>query len=450
MTPSFVFVVYFTLLRLSSQSDRHIGYCDKLITDDAIKSLYLPEALSLPLGKAFLAKNYGIAFFVNVTNSTLAKAYTYPYTISVKICSIPDEVAQKLFLTQDHTAACNVTLWGRIVGIEILPFSQITKRNSGRNICSWEVVLPVNAAFGDYFVEIMTIWTNALIDPDMDRRGNHTLNNGLTVHLGGIGSVRNRSGEVPNTSDIRLNDGDPERTYSHVFGSPFFLPKYGQLSNSNSLPPPNRCVSGNMTGRWVYEPYCEKFNRAYLDIPTGHECWQTDETYQGHNVVVPVRSRRDYMVWRPYNCTLNSYRHSPKSVTPPDAARCLTKAGIGLIAGFGDSIGLEQDEYFKMLVGGISWSNASAPSPTNLRGFLVCNGWKNNFHWIDDHEKLRNCISRSVQERLIRTKSLLRTVVVITNFNIHHGQWKFSLNEVKFHMTAQMLAFKKLLSLIHI
>ena len=444
MAPTFI-VVYFTILGLSLQSDGEIEYCDQFITDEAIRSLYLPEALSLPLGKSFLAKKYGIVFFVNISYSTLAKGdHTYPRTIDVNICSISNEVVSKFLLTKVHTAACNVTLWGRLVGVEILPFAQITRKHSRRNICSWEFLLPINAAYGDYYVEIMTIWTNAMIDPDLARRGNHTLNNGFTVHLGGIGTVRNRSGEIPNKSDIRLNDGDPERSYSHVYGSPFYLHRFGQLSYSHSPPLSHRCTSGNMTGRWVYEPYCEKFNRSYSDIPTGHECWQTDETYQGHNVVVPVRSRREYMVWRPYNCTLNSYAHSPNSTAPSEAARCLTDAGVGLIAGFGDSIGIEQEDHFKALVGGIIWSNTSAPFPSHLRGFLVCNSWRHNLHWIDEREKLRNCIARSVQERLIRTHSRLRTVVLITNFNIHHGQWKFSLDEVKFHMTAQMLTYKKL------
>jgi len=253
--------------------------------------------------------------------------------------------------------------------------------------------------------------------------------------------MRNRSDEPPNTLDIRLNDGDDERNAAHVFGSPTRVTVVGKsLAKSPTL----RCRYGNMTGRWVYSQACSTFN--YSDAsripPVGHECWQTDGAYQGHNIPVLVKSRKLNYVWRPYECMLNHYIIEEKSRQPP-AARCLSDAKIGLLAGFGDSLGAEQNFYLRQLLGEESdgsWSSIwpmNQPNSLEERGYIICDRSKQNTMWLDDHESLVLCILSAIEEKLSNRRQF-SNIVIVTNFMIHHAQWRLSLEEIEFHLGIQM------------
>ena len=416
---------------LSSQGDGS-DTCPAEVIATITKVLSLPAALSLPLGQAYIASRFNCALRIIKVEKVIFSTSEI-LRLNVVVCKI-----NKLDMTSQ---VCNITLWGRLVGPEILSTKLISlERTYSEGLpCYWKVEFPAFEVAGEYKVELRSIWFNALVDPEANKRGVHTSNDGKVVHLGGIGSMRNRSYEPPNLNDIRLNDGDPEREASHIFGSPFQVSVIKNISSSSSrkssLP---LCTTGATEGRWVFEPAC---NVSVSSYPIGHECWQTDGTYQGHNIAAPVRTRSLGMVWRPYDCRLTHFAHNTSTtvhgLTP--AARALLAAKIGIVAGFGDSLGIEQAEYFKALVNGSKWSNGSKAST----GWLECDHWQRNHHWLHDHENLIKCINKQVS-KLLKLNSLLTTVVLVTNFNIHHGQWKMTLEEVESHLQRQSSAYKHL------
>lgn len=313
----------------------------------------------------------------------------------------------------------------------------------------------------------MTIWLNSHIEPEVDKRGFHGTNSGKVIHLGGIGSLRNRTSEPINVHDIRLNDGDPERQAAHVYNSPI---RINILANNDTrvelsdkdLP---LCTSGEARGRWridltcaVYKSNNNKNSNISLIIPKGHRCAQTDIAYQGDGYPAPVSSKIPNLIWTPTDCQLRDFYgdiveangtiSGTKIITYSKASHCLSTAHIGVITGFGDSLGNELRDSLVELIGGRSWplhTNNRTSSPV-ASGWIECDVFRVPLHWMSEFKMLIQCLNYQI-EKLLRIKRIspdTNTVVLVTNFMIQHAAWKLTLNETEYYMSRQQDIYSNL------
>lgn len=272
---------------------------------------------------------------------------------------------------------------------------------------------------------------------------------------------------------------------------------------------PRICTRGDEPGRWMYEPYCE-FNvtteAVWGHFADGQVCRHAlNPVYD--NWDFDFHSRTRYHVWRPYNCTLIPYRAN--AYVFPNQTYCdyisylirstvdqrakekaistsslgsnvwsieplltnngfnegtlvklksllawgLRSAGMGLIAGFGDSLGEEQRDNVEYTLGSLSWGSNNA---------LVCRGSpREKLHQLvhaSDDFPLVSCVERMVNEKqlhggdsiplfldadieanpvlkthynLTSLTAPIKSVVLVTNFMSQHSVWIHTMKEIE-------------------
>jgi hypothetical protein len=118
-------------------------------------------------------------------------------------------------------------------------------------------------------------------------------------------------------------------------------------------------VNNMMDGRWVQETSCDEFakggNPSYETTPVGHVCMHALPVYS-KGVPWQYDKRNKNMVWKPYNCNLrqfllNEKEHENEDTIPSSLAHSLRSAGVGMLAGFGDSLGDEQRDNILGMMG---------------------------------------------------------------------------------------------------
>jgi hypothetical protein len=265
-------------------------------------------------------------------------------------------------------------------------------------------------------------------------------------------------------------------------------------------------------GRWVRVQECEEHNSHFSKeqetffsrFNAGHVCQHAETTREGN---VPHRLRG--LIWKPWSCNIvqldtvdmkvdiavahqlqpsvfcdivntmdgsstsdtlyfskaadNYFKsvalkggvnasnvNTSVSLSNP-LSLCLRSAGIGLIAGFGDSLGIEQLDNFQNLLSNVPhWSDEG--HRLNCIGSV-----KNHLHFIKNGPALAKCIEDAAVEMLNReprislfrnypgatkpsneslastvaTSVPVKTVVLITNFMAQHIGMKFPIAEIE-------------------
>ena len=148
------------------------------------------------------------------------------------------------------------------------------------------------------------------------------------------------------------------------------------------------------------------------------------------------------MEWKPNGCRLRYFDKAATLNSPSSATKCLVESKVGILAGFGDSLGNEQVHNMRALLGGgLTWS-----LPLDFlgreKGYLVCDHWKYNYHLLEDQITLIACMRKHIRDKIIATRSSMKNIVLVTNFNIHHAFFNLSLASAVKHMHAQQLQYK--------
>jgi hypothetical protein len=248
-----------------------------------------------------------------------------------------------------------------------------------------------------------------------------------------------------NLKEIRLlRYGNDKRPYSMIYN----LPRY-MLITSNEISAKDfqhqrqlelpLCTTGDMPGRWVYEPTCDKYDQdwgtgKYADV--GSECTHSSTVY----FYAEIKDRARSMVWRPYKCRLahhaicskddnncilqNKFKeeqYDTQRNTYSSLLHCMKSKGIGFIAGFGDSLGDEQYRNIVSLLG------LNGKTGRRFRGYSIeCRGGSGevtisfkNIHRMSVVGKLTTCVEDTVK-KIPSVMSNISTVVLVTNFMASH------------------------------
>ena len=458
------------------------GKCPQDVNDHIDALLSIPKSLSLPLGRAFVAYEFGKALImdsirVNETEYMSSSTVKIPYdsggekqviTIVVSACEL-ENPRKKLAGSLD---ICKVSLYARIFGPEVIA-SEATGRMNG--VCMWtfRFEVPTSLPLGDYTIEALSMWINESDEPDQhirDRDLESRANDGSVIHLGGMGTHpyhlyngthlyhnfhgylvqgnsrsvylmfngtrrpfhsfgdlidlgyesveifrvpetflrlfpvgeklssadKNATADNMNTKNLHKNDFVKslirkinDKVVFNVDDEPrreaciFRLPKISITADKGTTAtvPTNdrpKCRGSDSSyGRWVVDSSCAAFSSPQAEavfetIPVGHKCQQSIPVY-AKGMPLFFKNFLRYLVWRPYNCMLTQYKlkMSVNSKTnqfdesgigdyniPSSLAHSLRLAGVGFIAGFGDSLGDEQrDNIISLLNRNYEWSS---------------------------------------------------------------------------------------------
>eukprot|EP01041_Mallomonas_annulata_P016530 gene16530-34447_t len=167
------FLLQLSLILAALAKEYALEKCGKDIHKDLSATFKKKNAMILPLGRAYIAGSYGVALKVNasiLSDHILEDNKDAALVYAVTICAV-----SKTFVTEKNgintsSSACNVSLWGRYIGPEILPaeisfipgkipqLSTSRMVTSGMNMCSWSVKFPAPQIPGSYKFEVLAIW----------------------------------------------------------------------------------------------------------------------------------------------------------------------------------------------------------------------------------------------------------------------------------------------------
>eukprot|EP01041_Mallomonas_annulata_P004414 gene4414-8789_t len=262
-----------------------------------------------------------------------------------------------------------------------------------------------------------------------------------------------------NLKEIRLWRYDnPMRPFSFIYNLPKSITVNKNNVSKNFIKPIDQsllplCTSGENAGRWVKEPLCDVYEQNWgtgLMADLGSECAHSSTVY----FYFEIKNRSTSMVWRPHKCRLTHHavcgqqdvacaarngmtiKHLDESKGLYLSAKaCLAARGIGVIAGFGDSLGDEQ------------WRNVATAIGQDVKFFehsnshgLVCRGGDGslkNFHRMSNLVKLPRCVEESAHKMIAKTPQA-NTIILVTNFMIAHLlSGKEDMNEIKYLLQKQ-------------
>ena len=164
-----------------------------------------------------------------------------------------------------------------------------------------------------------------------------------------------------------LTVDSPSRTHAAVFYSTPHLEIKGNGSSSSSSSSSvyggskqaSTCSNDNaMLGRWIKDSSCSQFvsdshpEPVFESVPVGHICRHSIPVY-AKSMPWFYSNRAKNLVWRPYECELKLFpldsphpsvndTQDTKTIYPSTLQHAMRQAGVGLFAGFGDSLGDEQ------------------------------------------------------------------------------------------------------------
>lgn len=272
-------------------------------------------------------------------------------------------------------------------------------------------------------------------------------------------------------------------------------------------------------GYWRQDPVCEPIQSLYLQRTNqmiGHECLHhVQPVYSQISVDFQIRKGHSF-IWKPANCNMIQHRiniiidpklsfcdnlrkfvrNPVKDIEDPTAALlketeplhfteplpaipsplfytksvaqfALRKAGVGLLAGFGDSVGDELRDNTVQLLGGGEWNNGNGITCQNGRNKihrLIPDEFPNSSPLVDcismvadsmpltiplfqEYEKvvfddyfIKNPDNLSEEEKeklksnfLIQSNETIpvKSVVLVTNFMCQHSVWIHTLTEIE-------------------
>lgn len=217
-----------------------------------------------------------------------------------------------------------------------------------------------------------------------------------------------------------------------------------------------------MLGRWIKDQNCSRFVAIHPEpvmesVPVGHTCRHSMPVY-AKSMPWFYSNRAKNMIWRPYDCALKAFpldssytsEEGDKGTTifPSTLQHAMRLAGIGLLAGFGDSLGDEQrDDILGLMKGDYEWAPGYG---------ISCQNNKNRLHRLQEHSLLIKCIDNAVMnleasiplypqkkssmfshpiittnQNLLSMKIPVKQVVLFTNFMSQHSVWTMTLPEIE-------------------
>ena len=467
----FVFMVFTPLRPVNTAvtTSSISSSCDESIREEVSKLLKDPKALSLPYARAFIAREFDKALYLDYVSyadgkSTTGKDMkalkvppaTAELTIHVKTCDLMFEQTTNLSFVSSMDI-CKVSLLARLIGSSVIATEASGSKTIG-NDCEWRLTFSGKSFErlepGAYTLETIIMWINESDEPSSHVRARDKesrMNDGSVIHLGGMGTfpfhavnatrryhdftgyllqghtksvylITSRDekrafasfnallelgyGEieilrVPETflslftsgrdiveadkKDIGesimktrsihhtkaardliavinehtvLTVDSPSRAQAMVFFAELKIEitdgrnLYSEGGNKQTL------CSGRdaMLGRWIKDQNCSRFVAIHPEpvmesVPVGHTCRHSMPVY-AKSMPWFYSNRAKNMIWRPYDCALKAFpldssytsEEGDKGTTifPSTLQHAMRLAGIGLLAGFGDSLGDEQ------------------------------------------------------------------------------------------------------------
>jgi len=130
-------------------------------------------------------------------------------------------------------------------------------------------------------------------------------------------------------------------------------------------------------------------------------------------------------------------------------ALCLQSAGVGLLAGFGDSLGSEMEANLLQLLG--------PETPPHWDWMGCANSGRQKLHRLrvesaEEPSSLASCIEETVAQRLSllnntssnTTAFRFEEVLLVTNFMSQHSVWLMTLADIRRHLLLQALQHQRL------
>ena len=443
--------------------------CDESIQQEVSRLLEDPKALSLPYARAFLAREFDKALYLDYITYPNGKLASGKDTKLLEIPSIATELRIHVstcdLMIQQTTSSpamssmdiCKVSLYARLVGASIIATEAVGSRTVG-NHCEWNLVFKGKSFerlwTGAYNLETIIMWINESDEPSSHIRARDKesrMNDGSVIHLGGLGThpfhavnathkYHNFTGyllqghsksvylitsreekrafanfnallelgygeieifRVPETflslftSGKDLVEADKNdfgestmktRSIHHTSAAKALISKINEhtvltvdnLARAQALvffnvptieikdggkvdenEDRNQSCSGGdaMHGRWIKYESCSQFMTSsqpepvFESVPIGHVCRHSIPVY-AKSLPWFYSNRAKSMIWKPYDCNLKTFPlDSPysyddniknRTIFPSTLQHAMRLAGIGLLAGFGDSLGDEQ------------------------------------------------------------------------------------------------------------
>ena len=440
--------------------------CDESIRQDVSRLLEDPKALSLPYGRAFLAREFDKALYLDYISHPNGKLTSTRDTQMLEIPSMATEITVHVstcdLLIETATSSsvvssmdiCKVSLYARLVGASVIATEAIGSKTNASH-CEWKLVFNGKnfgrLKSGTYDLETIIMWINESDEPSSHIRARDKesrMNDGSVIHLGGLGThpfhavnathkYHNFTGyllqghsksvylitsrdekrafanynallslgygeieilRVPETflslfisgkdlveadkysfgesvmktrsihhasatKDLisKINEhtvltvDSPSRAQAAVFSN---IPTIEIKGSNNGDSHQFKCSGGDaMHGRWIKDLNCSRFATSSQSepisesVPIGHVCRHSLPVY-AKSMPWIYSNRAKSMIWRPYDCNLRAFPlDSPyfsddgiknTTIFPSTLQHAMRLAGIGLLAGFGDSLGDEQ------------------------------------------------------------------------------------------------------------
>ncbi len=184
---------------LALDIDRELQTCS---TDIVRHINYLieshPEALLIPLGRAWIADKFGVALLPDHQTSEIEYHTNTNFRINVTMCKLPFDRSLSFYRQPNGTLddICFISLGSRLVGKEIIHIESEVIGTHYHNTsihlpCYWQLHFTHPILFhGDYKIEIYTSWIHEFNEPTSLERGRSKtarINDGVSKSLNGLG-----------------------------------------------------------------------------------------------------------------------------------------------------------------------------------------------------------------------------------------------------------------------
>ena len=151
-----LFVLILAEMICFSLGDR-LEHCEESVLIHTGRNLSMRNMAEMPLGRDYLAVNFGIGLILKWNTTQLKDAE--PSSFIIRPCLLQETDLFNWRLCQ------NLTLHSRIIGQEILlPLNSYTHQDS--NVCYWNITFPPIYDSGVYIIEIGSYAWNEMFDPE--------------------------------------------------------------------------------------------------------------------------------------------------------------------------------------------------------------------------------------------------------------------------------------------